>query len=89
MNAVIAAPSGIVTISFGNMAYQYLCSVSETYNNIKPETCKTIFTTILSAKMADKPVTFWFSDNSNDCTNANHPAWAEMKNWYYGPAIYN
>lgn len=81
------SPAGVVATSFGSMGWVYLCSVNEVYNNVKPEACKTIYSTMLSAKLSNKKVVFWFSDNSNDCTNAAHPAWANLQHWYWGPAI--
>ncbi|OZY85572.1 hypothetical protein CBP51_00520 [Cellvibrio mixtus] len=81
------SPAGVVATAVGNMHWVYLCSVSEVYNNVQPEACKAIYSTMLAAKLSNKRVVFWFSDNSNDCTNTAHPAWAPLQNWYWGPAI--
>lgn len=87
VEVIQVAPTGVVAASFGNMGWVYLCSVNEAYNNVKPEACKAIYSTMLSAKMSNKKVVFWFNDSSNDCTNAAHPAWANLQHWYWGPAI--
>lgn len=87
VGVIQVSPAGVVATSFGNMGWVYLCSVTEVYNNVKPEACKVIYSTMLAAKMSNKKVVFWLSDTSNDCTNAAHPAWAPLQNWYWGPAI--
>jgi len=87
VNQLVIAPSGTVTTSLGNMGWVYLCNVNSIYNGVAPDACKSIFSQLLAAKLADKNVRMWFSDTSNDCTNAKHPAWADLQNWYFGPSI--
>lgn len=87
INNVVLSPDGTLTVSYGNIAWVYLCSVSTTRNGVAPDTCKSIQSLLMAAKLADKNITFWFNDTSGDCTNAVHPAWADLKNWYYGPAL--
>lgn len=84
---VVVGPSGILVASFGSINWVYLCAVSENYNGVPPETCKSMLSILMSAKLADRNVQFWFDDPSNNCTNAAHPAWAPLKNWYFGPAL--
>ena len=87
VNQLVIGPNGTVTASHGNMGWVYLCNVNSSYNGVAPDACKSIFSQLLAAKLADKNVRVWFSDTSNDCTNASHPAWADLKNWYFGPSI--
>ncbi len=87
VSVIQVSPAGVVSAGLGNMSWVYLCSVNEVYNNVQPEACNAIYSTMLAAKLSNKKVVFWFSDNSNDCTNAAHPAWAPLENWYWGPAI--
>jgi hypothetical protein len=87
VNNVVVNAGGVLTLSFGNISWVYLCSVSEPYNGVTPEACKAMLSIAMSAKLSDRNIQLWFSDASNDCTNAAHPAWADLKNWYYGPAL--
>ena len=87
VNQLVIGPNGTVTTSLGNMGWVYLCNVNSIYNGVAPDACKSIFSQLLAAKLADKNVRMWFSDTSNDCTNAKHPAWADLQNWYFGPSI--
>ena len=87
VNNVVLNGAGIVTVSFGNINWVYLCSVSSQYNGVTPEACKSMLSVIIAAKMGDKNIQMWFDDKSNDCTNTSHPAWAELKSWYFGPAL--
>ncbi len=87
VNNVVLNGAGIVTLSFGNMNWVYLCSVSSQYNGVTPDACKAILSVLLAAKMGDKNIQMWFDDKSNDCSNSGHPAWSELKNWYFGPAL--
>lgn len=87
VNNVVINPAGIVTLSFGNINWVYLCSVSESYNGVTPESCKAMFSLLIAAKLSDRNITMWFSDDSANCTNTKHTAWETLKNWYYGPAL--
>lgn len=87
VNNVVLNPSGIVTLSFGNISWVYLCSVSSPYNGVTIEACKGMLSMLMAAKMGDRNIQMWFNDESNNCTNSAHPAWSELKNWYYGPAL--
>lgn len=87
VNNVVINPAGVVTLSFGNINWVYLCSVSGTYNGVAPEACKAMLSIIMSAKLSDRNIQLWLGDASNNCTNTAHPAWADLKDWYYGPAL--
>jgi len=84
---VVVNPAGVVTLSFGNINWVYLCSVSSPYNGVTPEACKAMLSIAMSAKLSDRNVQLWFGDASNNCSNTAHPAWADLKDWYYGPAL--
>ena len=87
VNNVVVNPGGVITLSFGNINWVYLCSVSQPYNGVAPEACKAMYSMLLAAKLSDRNVQLWFSDTSNNCTNSAHPSWADLKDWYYGPAL--
>jgi hypothetical protein len=87
VNNIVVAPNGVLTLSFGNISWVYLCSMTAPHNGVSVEACKAMLGVLLAAKMGDRNIVMWFDDQSNNCTNASHPAWADLKNWYYGPAI--
>jgi hypothetical protein len=87
VNNLVVAPTGVVSFSFGSMNEVYLCSVNTTYNTVAPDACKSIVSLLMAAKLSDKNVRMWFNDASNSCTNTGHAAWADLKGWYYGPAL--
>lgn len=68
----------------GPLVWSRLCSVSDDYNGVKAETCKTIYSTLLTAQTTQKPVTMWFNDGKN-CSQ--HPAWNPLTGWYFGPRL--
>jgi hypothetical protein len=84
---VVVGPNGTLTVSFGQIGWVYLCNMSQTYNGVQPEACKGILSIFMSAKLSDRNVEMWFSDASNSCTNQGHPAWADLKDWYFGPNL--
>lgn len=86
----IAPNSGAVHAEkVGPLTWPVLCSVqTDDYNGISAETCKVIYSTLLTAQMADKNVTLWFRDGK-DCTLNSHPAWSTLTGWYFGPKIHN
>ena len=85
---ITVSPNGILTLSYANFNAVYVCSVNTLYNGVQQDACKSILSLLMAAKMADRDVGFWFNDASNDCTVASHPAWADLKNWYFGPMLY-
>lgn len=78
----------VLAESIGPLVWQSLCSVKEQYNGVDAETCKLIFSALLTAQMANKSVTLWFNDGK-DCTKASHPSWSTLTGWYFGPKIHN
>jgi len=87
VNHLVIAPTGVVTASLGGIYWANLCSVNVSYNSVDPEACKTVYSSLLAAKLAEKNVRLWFNDASNDCTNTKHPAWTNLQGWYFGPNI--
>lgn len=80
------APTGVVSAEYiAGMNWVYLCSVTTTTNGITPDTCKTIYATLLTAETQSRPVMLWFNDDPNTC--ASHPAWAWLTGWYWGPML--
>lgn len=84
---VVVGPNGTLTVSFGQIGWVYLCNLNQSYNGVQPEACKGILSIFMSAKLSDRNVEMWFSDASNSCTNQGHPAWADLKDWYFGPDL--
>lgn len=74
----------LLVAKIGPLQWPVLCSVSGDYNGVKAETCKTIYSTLLTAQTAQKPVTMWFNDGK-DCSQ--HPAWYALTGWYFGPML--
>lgn len=87
VNNVVLNPDGVVTLSFGNINWVHICSVSQSYNGVPAESCKAMLSLLMAAKLSDRNITLWFSDASNNCTNTAHTAWEPLKNWYFGPAL--
>jgi hypothetical protein len=70
----------------GPLEWTKLCSVSKTLNNIEPESCKVIYSTLLTAQTTGKQVRLWFNDGKN-CSKESHAPWYELKGWYFGPVL--
>jgi hypothetical protein len=67
--------SGTVTLSLaGGPTYTYLCNVAagSMRNGVAPDVCKTMYGTLMAAKLAGKRVLIRF-DSYNSCTAV--PAW--------------
>ncbi|MDM3869730.1 hypothetical protein QSV34_00040 [Porticoccus sp. W117] len=72
---------------FGDhFAWPVLCSVQTEDNGIPPESCKAIYSMLLTAQSTKKQVRFWFNDGK-DCTPESHPAWRQLTGWYFGPNL--
>ena len=81
------SPTGVVSASVtAGMSWVYLCSVSSTTNGVAPDTCKTIYATLLTAETQGRQVILWFNDDPNTC--ASHAAWSWLTGWYWGPMLY-
>ncbi len=77
----------VLAEKIGPLAWPVLCSVKKEENGVAVETCKMIYSTLLSAQMSDKSVMLWFND-SKDCTAASHTPWHDLTGWYFVPKIY-
>lgn len=79
--------SGLVQAEkIGPLAWPALCSVESEVGGVSVESCKVIFSTLLTAQMADKTVTLWFNDDK-DCSQASHAPWTLLSGWYFGPKL--
>jgi len=72
--------------SIGPLVWPKLCNLETEMSNVSPETCKIIYSTLLTAQTANKKVTLWFNDGK-DCTTSSHPPWETLTGWYFGPKI--
>jgi hypothetical protein len=72
--------------SIGPLVWPKLCNLETELSGVSPETCKVIYSTLLTAQTANKKVTLWFND-SKDCSIDSHPAWKILTGWYFGPKI--
>ncbi len=70
----------------GPLVWPALCSVNTETSGVSVEACKAIFSTLLTAQMANKTITLWFNDG-NDCSVDSHKPWALLTGWYFGPKI--
>lgn len=78
----------VIVERLGPLVWPRLCSVESEFNGVSAETCKTIYSTLLSAQMADKTVTLWFNDGK-DCSVDSHTPWRTLTGWYFGPKLSN
>jgi hypothetical protein len=46
--------------SIGPLVWPKLCNLETEMSSVSPETCKVIFSTLLTAQTANKKVTLWF-----------------------------
>jgi len=72
--------------NIGPLTWQRLCMVHTEYNGVSPETCRAIYSMLLTAQTAKKDVTLWFNDGK-DCSLESHPAWTPLSGWYFGPML--
>jgi len=79
--------SGDVLVDqIGTLSWPRLCSIKTEQNGVSPDTCKVVYSTLLSAQMADKQVRLWFNDGK-DCSLDSHTEWQFLTGWYFGPRI--
>lgn len=76
----------ILAERIGPLVWPELCSVKTELEGVSVESCKVIFSTLLTAQMADKTVTLWFNDDK-DCSQASHAPWTPLSGWYFGPKL--
>lgn len=85
VKGVSLSPNGSLMVeSIGPLNWPRLCNVSGTHRSISPETCKNIYSMLLTAQSTKKQVMFWFNDGQN-CSS--HTAWADLTGWYFGPKL--
>ncbi|CAH1555890.1 conserved hypothetical protein [Vibrio jasicida] len=83
----IAPHTGDVLVEkLGPLNWPRLCRVGDDYNGISQETCRIIYSTLLTAQTTNKAVTLWFNDKG-DCTDSSHKPWDWLKGWYFGPRL--
>lgn len=70
----------------GPLQWQRLCKVNADYNGVSPETCKAIYSILLTAQTTKKEVVLWFNDDQ-DCSTSSHIPWSTLTGWYFGPKI--
>ena len=63
-----------------------LCSVVKKSNGITPETCKHIYSLLVTAQVSGKQATLWFNDGL-DCSKTSHKPWRRLTGWYFGPKL--
>lgn len=76
----------VVAENIGTLEWPKFCDVNNEINGVDPESCKIIFTALLTAQISGKSVTLWFEDD-NDCST--HTPWQLLTGWYFGPKINN
>ncbi len=83
----ITPQSGLVHAErLGPLVWPAICSVDTETSGISVESCKVIYSTLLTAQMASKTVTLWFNDDK-DCSVDSHAPWTRLTGWYFGPKI--
>jgi hypothetical protein len=72
--------------NIGPLHWVSLCSVEKKYNGIAAETCKHIYSLLLTAQVTGKRATLWFNDG-RDCSKTSHKPWHTLTGWYFGPKL--
>lgn len=67
----------------GELPATYLCSVESKMNNVEPNACRAVYSTLLAAKMADKEVSITFNPEISSCESVKAWGWAENFNWIF------
>lgn len=86
VTGVALNPSGLVTVYSADAGLNaaYICQIGSTYNGVGPDACKAILAVLVSAKATGIHAE-WTFDDGLSCTT--HPAWGDLKGWYYGPVL--
>lgn len=88
IKGVALQPNGSVFLqSFKNWNWLAVCNVNHEANNTPPESCKAIYSLLLSAQMSGKQVSFWFN-NGRTCSAESQKSWDLMRDWYFGPLLH-
>jgi hypothetical protein len=86
VTGVQVSPAGLVSVNkLPGGTWMYLCQMGQTANNITPEAYKAIYSTLLTAEIAQKNVELWFRDDGH--TRTDHTSWSYATTWYWGPMI--
>ncbi len=86
VEGVTVAPNGQVYFAkLGNWEWLSLCSVSQDYNGVKADSCKSVLSVLLAAQMSKKEVEMWV--NEGDCSASSQTPWQPIVGWYFGPRI--
>lgn len=78
----------VVVENLAGLRWVRLCSVSQIINGIPAESCKAIYSLLLTAQSTNKGVVMWFNDDKS-CTSSDHPPWQDLTGWYFGPKLIN
>jgi len=65
----------------GGLPYVYVCNLNEQANNVKPETCRGIYSTLLSAEAQNKSVDITFLPTIGSCEDVTEWAYAANLHW--------
>ena len=77
----------VLVEKIGDIIWVELCSVESEYNYVNPETCKGIYSLLLTAQSSKKKVMLWFDDEDSGMNCSNHPNWQALTGWYFGPKL--
>jgi len=80
--AIEPATGDLIPETAGGLSWPRMCSVSVDKNGISTESCKVIYSTLLTAQTTGKNVTLWFNDSGN-CSSSSHPEWQLLHGWYF------
>ncbi|WP_123422173.1 hypothetical protein [Gallaecimonas pentaromativorans] len=78
----------ILVEKLASLSWPRLCSVTSVKNGVSLESCKAVYSLLLSAQAQNKSVILWFNDGK-DCTTTSHPTWNMLEGWYFGPELMN
>lgn len=86
LSGVTLAPDGGLYMErFKNWNWLKLCNVHTEVNGVNPESCKAVYSLLLTAQTTQKEVTFWFKEG--DCSKESQREWAYINTWYFGPKL--
>jgi len=81
----ISPKSGqVLAENISGIEWPVLCNINVVENGVTPESCKNIYSMLLTAQVSKKNVTLWFNDEE---TCLSHPAWSALTGWYFGPKL--
>ena len=86
VSGVQISPGGVLSASsYAGLSWVHLCSVEAATNGVSADTCKAIYSMLLTAQATGKSVRLWFNDDPNTC--ASHGPWTWLTGWYWGPTL--